>query len=684
MWQLTTHTTSTLLLAEVSATHGQIGAAVELTLEGHAFAGLALAADRGHGDCALYLLFSDKSAAQLRLHRPAAVAAAGGVRGSGAAGGAHHQGAAVGVLDGLHAGSLQLLPLAPQLAPVGAPAALAVAGSHLVIAGASDAVAAVPLHAFDAGDATAASTFTTSTSLLQRLVGSLYQPVARSSVVAAFPVRGGSGAAAGRRGGRQSGELLALVDDSGALRLWSPPPSAAPLASHELLPGAAARSLAPCAAFAAGGAPDGELLVVAQLEAPDAPGAATLAACHIRVSEGGGSGGGGGADGMPAAGSAEVVARFALQLPATGARLLGAQLRGRELLVLAALPGADTRLLTFSARDGAYLGAARLLSRGPAAGAWGAEDDLWAAAIGAFPGRASAEDAVAGGQLLVPGQLCRAALREALRYWGANLAAEQVEAASHAQLRAYLKAALLSVAARHPAWSEAQRWHALFARYCECWARLHAPLALASAGGGALLGVVRGGLALTALREGTRLEAEEGGGGGSGSASGATPAARAVRACLAAIGGALGGPALRLMARLAAAGVDLEGALLPRFLDLLLYGPSPDGGGGGDDAARRRLAEWRALRQAALLSVQQALDALPDPVAAIRCANSATQTRLCCTWGRVFSNKCQTNTHILAHPFSATFLLPLTAPPQTPSSPTTQRLCRGPAAVVRL
>ncbi len=186
----------------------------------------------------------------------------------------------------------------------------------------------------------------------------------------------------------------------------------------------------------------------------------------------------------------------------------------------------------------------------------------------------------------------------------------------------YLRAALLSVSARHPSFSEAQCWHTLFARYCECWQQLHAPLALAAAAGDGWMFVVRGGLMLTVLRPGTAVEDEEAG----GAAAGAARPTAAVRSCLTAVGQAVGSPALRLMMRLVTLGVDLEGVLLPGMVDLLLYGPQGNAGGqqgsaGGGDAARRRLAEWRAARQAALLHVQQALEAVPDPVGAIRCAD---------------------------------------------------------------
>ncbi|KAI8463323.1 MAG: hypothetical protein J3K34DRAFT_495752 [Monoraphidium minutum] len=601
IWQLQTHTTSTLRLVEASAAGGQIGAAASIEIEGHAFAGAAFSATPA-GDVAVYLLFSNKCAACLPLPRPAAAGGAAGRHsasgGGGGSGGG--DGCGPGLLDGVSPGALQTLPLGPQLAGLGAPSSLAVVGGHLVIAGASDSLALVPLPSFGAGDALGVTAMATSTSLLQRLVGSLYQPTQRAGVVAALP--------AADAGGRP---LLALLHDSGALRLWTPPPGAALVGAHELLPGAAARSLAPRAALAAGGAPRGELLVVAQLEAPDAPGAATLAACRLRLPDArAAAGGGGGGD------EGGVLARFALQLPAVGARLLGAALRGAALHVLAGLPGGETRLLAFSAADGSYLGAGALLRDGPGS-EWGAAQDLWAAALAAFPGSTSPEDSVAA-QLLVPGQLCREALRDALAFWGAALGRDAVEVAGYDQLRVYLRATLLSVSARHPALSEAQCWHALLARYCEAWAQRHAPLTLAGAGGGAWLGVVRGGPALTLLRPAGALEGEAAGGGAEGAAAGRGGGHAAVRSCLEAVGTALGAPALRLMMRLAAAGVDLEGDLLPRMADLLLYGPPPAGAGAPARAGgAKRLAEWRVARQAALLHVQQALAGMADPVQSI-------------------------------------------------------------------
>lgn len=339
LWQLQTHTASTLQLAEVSAAYGQIGDAVSLEIEGQAFASAAFTS-ASNGEVAIILLFADKTAARIRLPRPAS------------SGRRHAAGASSSVLDALHPGSLQRLPLALQLTNLGAPSALAVVGNHLVIAGASDSITCVPLAAFDSGDASGAQHLLTSTSLLQRLVGSLYQPAQRTGVVAAISASD----AAGR-------PFLALVHDNAALRLWAAPPAQQLVASHDVLPSASARQAVPRAALAAGGAAPGELIVVTQLELADTPGNTIMAATHLRL--GGADGGGGGPEG------ASIAAQYLLQLPALSARLLGAQLRGTTLHVLALLPAGETRLMAFSARDGSYLGRAELLSKGPSAD-WGA------------------------------------------------------------------------------------------------------------------------------------------------------------------------------------------------------------------------------------------------------------------------------------------------------------------------
>ena len=76
------------------------------------------------------------------------------------------------------------------------------------------------------------------------------------------------------------------------------------------------------------------------------------------------------------------------------------------------------------------------------------------------------------------------------------------------------------------------------------------------------------------------------------------------------------------------AGVDLEGELLPGYMNLLLYGPPPEeqtgatttSAGGLSAAARarqQRLAQWRATRQATLLQLQLLLSQVPNALLVI-------------------------------------------------------------------
>lgn len=73
--------------------------------------------------------------------------------------------------------------------------------------------------------------------------------------------------------------------------------------------------------------------------------------------------------------------------------------------------------------------------------------DLWAATLATFSSACTPEDSVCG-QLLVPGQLCRTALREALLFWGAAVEQEQVDAASYEQIRVRAAAACAGVDAK--------------------------------------------------------------------------------------------------------------------------------------------------------------------------------------------------------------------------------------------
>lgn len=79
---------------------------------------------------------------------------------------------------------------------------------------------------------------------------------------------------------------------------------------------------------------------------------------------------------------------------------------------------------------------------------------------------------------------------------------------------------------------------------------------------------------------------------------------------------------------LLASGVNVEGELLPKFVQLLLQGPPAPSlpshadlaGGSGtyQQQKQQRLAEWRMMRQARLLSMQEQLEELPHALETLR------------------------------------------------------------------
>ncbi|KAL6759848.1 hypothetical protein V8C86DRAFT_3132999 [Haematococcus lacustris] len=106
-------------------------------------------------------------------------------------------------------------------------------------------------------------------------------------------------------------------------------------------------------------------------------------------------------------------------------------------------------------------------------------------------------------RMLSPSSLCRASLRDALTYHGAQMSAAEVEAAPLTQLEAALVAVVQALAARvqRQGQSTAGCWAQLLASYQAAWARRHPLLALlphpqhpawlASVRGGGLLGLLR-------------------------------------------------------------------------------------------------------------------------------------------------------------------------------------------------
>lgn len=318
-WQLQNSGDCSLQLAEVSLGGGPIGAAVQLTIPGHAFPSLAHAVV-GDKLC-LYLLMSDHAVAALQLPL------------GGAGGGARQQQRLAPMLDSLQPHRLYCVQLGAQLAPVGAPTAVAVSGGQLCVAGSSAVVAAVPLDARGGLAPAQTTTLSTSNSLLQRLVGNLY---------AAGPHRlGCAGALPVRVGGRQ---VLLLVHDDCSVRGWDVGGQQQLLVDCIHPDRGAAANLAPHGVVLASDGSDGApAVIVAELEAADGGGGggSVFVAASISL----------GPNERPA-----VQDKLLLQLPAGKARLLGAALGGSGgggLWVLASVEG-RAAVLAFDLTDGRF------------------------------------------------------------------------------------------------------------------------------------------------------------------------------------------------------------------------------------------------------------------------------------------------------------------------------------------
>ncbi len=314
-WHLHNHNDSSLHLTEVALGAGQIGSAVRLEIPGQTFP--ALAASAVDGGMCVYLLLHDKAIGVLQLPLSS-----------------RHQRSGGSILDGVQGGSLQVLHAPAQLAPLGSPTCMTVAGGHLVLGGTLDAVVCIP---FDASGNLAvgqALQLPTSSSLLQRFVGSLMSPSQRIGTVAALQAPG--------PGGRQ---VLLLVHDDCSVRAWDVATQQL-LASEDLRPDAGSASLTPRnAVVAVAERKRGkQVVLLAELE-PQEGAPSVWVACTFSDAQGARWG--------PSS-------HVQLQVPAQRARLLSAAVDGDKLWALCEADG-RARVLAFSVRDGSYQGAARLL-----------------------------------------------------------------------------------------------------------------------------------------------------------------------------------------------------------------------------------------------------------------------------------------------------------------------------------
>ncbi|GFR47202.1 hypothetical protein Agub_g8882, partial [Astrephomene gubernaculifera] len=279
------------------------------------------------------------------------------------------------------------------------------------------------------------------------------------------------------------------------------------------------------------------------------------------------------------------------------------------------------------------------------------DQELWEWLLQAFPQELSAEAQVCQ-QVLVPGQTCRASLRDALSYHGAQLSSAEVECAPHGALRGWMQTAVLAIQRRTPSASAPECWQTFLATYRAAWARRHPPLGLvlrrspvqpasssSSAASSEWLGLARGGSLLCMLRRGTAVEALQ-------AAADAVcplelpPHLDAVHRCAAEAGALLGPLAQEACLALLVAGVDPLERLMPRLCELWFGGPDTSGGssagasststggaaggGGGSraaaltDSAREAQQRWRQRRQQLVISMGQRLGGLSNVAAAVQ------------------------------------------------------------------
>eukprot|EP00775_Hariotina_reticulata_P002524 gene2524-2826_t len=333
-----------------------------------------------------------------------------------------------------------------------------------------------------------------------------------------------------------------------------------------------------------------------------------------------------------------------LQLEWQDALLVDARVVGQQLLLLlCSSRKGGSCVVKYSCKDWSFMDRCQLLQqRGTSE--WGMREEMWSAALATCPAAITPGSHVLS-QLLVPGQLCGSTLVQALDLHGARVSEQEVAAASLQQLQALISGTVELIMARYPSYGPARCWNMLFSSYCDLWQQQHGLQGLFVAPGG-WCGLLRAGGMMTVLRKATPAEALQqecsaaalgevlqlgalkiftlqavGASGISSGIPGGAAAVAKVGLCLAAVADVLGDPALRVMTQLVMAGVNVEGELLPKFVQLLLQGPPAPSlpshadlaGGSGtyQQQQQQRLSEWRMMRQARLLSVQEQLEELP-------------------------------------------------------------------------
>lgn len=357
-WHLHNHTTSTLSLAEVSLTRGQIGKGVKLHIPGQVFTAIAHHLDTDA--CYLVLLFSNRSLGILRLPYQRQNQQA-----------QQQQQQRTTMLDAVQSRSLQQLSLSQQLAAIGVPTSLTAADGYLCIAGSQGGVTCLPLAALINGQQPQQGT------VLQLNPNNLLSQVRRrmgfaatSSVVAALPVSIQAAGTEGIAGPQQHQSMLVIHDDS-SCHQWFVSQERQGY-SQTLVADAAARQLRPsrvliCSASADSSVADSrrppwDVLLVWDMVVADSSGHSDVRVMPYKLQQG-----------VPAATARlepqlQQPQQLALEWP--DARLMGAQVVGQQLLLLCSRATGPSFIVSYSCRDWGYKGRSQLLQQKVSPG-WG-------------------------------------------------------------------------------------------------------------------------------------------------------------------------------------------------------------------------------------------------------------------------------------------------------------------------
>ncbi|GIL75858.1 hypothetical protein Vretimale_5570 [Volvox reticuliferus] len=202
------------------------------------------------------------------------------------------------------------------------------------------------------------------------------------------------------------------------------------------------------------------------------------------------------------------------------------------------------------------------------------DQELWECLLEAFPEHLSAEAQVCHA-MLVPGQTCRASLRDALSDHGATVSYLEVENGSFAKLQSWMREAVLNLQLRMPSASVPECWMSFLATYRKHWACHHPPLGLIlHPGSPEWLGLARGGSMLCMLRPSAFVEMLS-------SRLRLRGDVDDLHHCAVEAGSLLGPLVQEACLVLLVAGVDPLERLIPRLCETLHRGPSTAGGGGG-------------------------------------------------------------------------------------------------------